>query len=1378
MAGKRSIPLWTWFAGGAGLLIVLAGAGLVGLRAWISTDGGRRMLVELIDGRQVGPLGTIRISGLEGDPLSAMTLDELVFVDVKGEWLRARDITLEWRPGQLLSRELAINLASVQSVDVRRMPETAERPESDGMLPDFGFRLDEARIVELRTSDGVFGPAASYRLAGSAARSRNNDGNLDIDVMPLSGPGDRLKASATWTGEGVFDAVAQAEGPDGGALAALLQSPEGAAVKLDADLSGALPRVEGKARLLFGDRTMVLVDGKREGDTAVVSGSLSLAGWPLAEPIAERAGEDIAFAARTTFTNGTALTALTVDAPAGHLEVGGDISISERRLATPLDLRAERIDLSRFIPNHTGLASASGQLAFAGLNGWTFQGEAAAAKFDFPGGAAEAVSGPVTVSQSDGAIAWTLENAEALGLALDALPRLDPARYDVSTQGAYNLRTRVVTVDSARVAGAAGSATARGEYRIDNGAMEFGGLASLARLSEFGPLSGAARGSWSISQRSQGAPLRIGVDVTGSGVTSTIDFLNQIAGRTPHVVFSGVWRNGRLLIESGVVDGSALTARVNGRIEESGGVSVTASGQVRRPLTLPGAVISRATFAGTMTGSISRPDIRLMLQDGEVSVAGTEIHDVAGTASLSMNGASTGRFDLAGRSLGQPASASGRILGEAGAWSLLDGEAKLASISARVPQLAWSEDRGASGDFALEGSLAGLAGFSQGVLSGRGSFDTNGPNGIKANWTSRISDIRYGDLQFRLVTLDAQADGRAAAFQSRVTGLSADQLDARIAVSALREDGLWSGDARLSGQFAGEPLETPQPVAWTFGGSGWSVDGDIRALGGSLAAEARSGADEHRARIELADIQLEPLTELARFNPMTGRISGNLVFSNSSTGATGDLTATLTDANPVGVTADPVAVALSAQLRGDAVTARASGSGQGFLLEASARAFVNAGEGFDISPAKTAPLSADIKLDGRAEQLWALFGPQGQALRGRLTAEVDVSGTPASPALDGGFSMTDGVFDHGESGLHLENIATTGEFDTRSLRITRLTAGDGRSGRLSGDGRFDWSGPQLTGGVEFSAIDLQAMGRSDRSATMSGNGSLELAPDAVLVKGDFTVAQARISIELPASASVPTLSNVRYVNFPERETRTGAARTPARPVRLDLKVDAPRRIVVFGRGLDTEWGADVRVTGPVSNPRIQGEANLVRGDLNLGGRSFEFNIGTIQFNGPIDAARVNITAERDADDIEARVSVTGSPVDPEFTLTSTPSLPQDEVLARVLFGRSAAELTALEAAQLAAALTQLAGGQAGFDPASLLRNATGLDRLSIGASGGVAVVSAGKYIADDVYLEVGTGGAGGVGAEVEWEPTDEISVISSAQGNGDTRIRLRWKKDY
>jgi translocation and assembly module TamB len=519
---------------------------------------------------------------------------------------------------------------------------------------------------------------------------------------------------------------------------------------------------------------------------------------------------------------------------------------------------------------------------------------------------------------------------------------------------------------------------------------------------------------------------------------------------------------------------------------------------------------------------------------------------------------------------------------------------------------------------------------------------------------------------------------------------------------------------------------------------------------------------------------------LARITRLEGVVTGLATFNNGAGPATGDLQLSIANANPVGLTGNPASLELVGTLRGRELTARLEGEGRGFELDASSQLAVVDGEGFALALDAEAPMTAELDLRGRAEQLWALFGPEDQSLRGAVDANVRASGTLADPLLRGGFTVADGAYEHGETGLALRDISASGAFDDMSARITNMTANDGAGGTLTGDGSIAWDGG-LQGGVSFKANNLRALGRDDRFAIVSGDGAVKVVADSIQVSGQLAVSQARISIEQPAAASIPTIPGLRRVNFPNQSDEEGAeaATSPLqRAVQLDLRVSAPRRVVVFGRGLDTEWAANVRVTGPISDPSISGTATLVRGDLDLAGRRFQFDTGTITLDGPIRMARIDISAERSTADITARVRISGTPVEPKFVLESTPALPQDEVLARILFGRSVTQLSAFEGAQLAAGLAQLAGGQAVFDPVGLVRQATGLDRVAFGAQDGVATVSAGKYIADDVYVQVGAGGTGGVGAEVEWEPTDEVSIISSADGSGDTKIAVRWKKDY
>jgi translocation and assembly module TamB len=130
------------------------------------------------------------------------------------------------------------------------------------------------------------------------------------------------------------------------------------------------------------------------------------------------------------------------------------------------------------------------------------------------------------------------------------------------------------------------------------------------------------------------------------------------------------------------------------------------------------------------------------------------------------------------------------------------------------------------------------------------------------------------------------------------------------------------------------------------------------------------------------------------------------------------------------------------------------------------------------------------------------------------------------------------------------------------------------------------------------------------------------------------------------------------------------------------------------------------------------------------------------------------------------------------TLTSTPSLPSDEVLSQVLFGQSASQLSGAQAAELASALSSLAGG-GGLDVIGNLRAFAGLDRLAFGSGvGGGVTLAGGKYLTDNVYLEIAGGGREGPTAQVEWRVKRNLSIISKLAGQGGGSLAIRWRKDY
>jgi translocation and assembly module TamB len=219
-------------------------------------------------------------------------------------------------------------------------------------------------------------------------------------------------------------------------------------------------------------------------------------------------------------------------------------------------------------------------------------------------------------------------------------------------------------------------------------------------------------------------------------------------------------------------------------------------------------------------------------------------------------------------------------------------------------------------------------------------------------------------------------------------------------------------------------------------------------------------------------------------------------------------------------------------------------------------------------------------------------------------------------------------------------------------------------------------------------------------------------------------------------------------------------------------------------GLDSEWEMDMRIGGTSAAPIITGGLDVVKGAYSFAGKRFEVTKGTVRFRGgALTDPDINITATTTVNGITAVISITGTGQRPQIAFTSTPTLPQDEVLSRLLFGTSPTNLSATEAIQLAAALNSLRGsGGGGLNPLGKLRSATGFDRLRIvgadQATGKGTSLAAGKYLTDNIYVEVVTDAKGVTATQLEIALTKALSLLSSAGGTGGSNASLKYSKDY
>ena len=449
---------------------------------------------------------------------------------------------------------------------------------------------------------------------------------------------------------------------------------------------------------------------------------------------------------------------------------------------------------------------------------------------------------------------------------------------------------------------------------------------------------------------------------------------------------------------------------------------------------------------------------------------------------------------------------------------------------------------------------------------------------------------------------------------------------------------------------------------------------------------------------------------------------------------------------------------------------------------------------FRVALNRDRPLQGSFEADGQIQPLWNLFLGGERTLGGRLMAKADLAGTLADPKLTGRVDLVNGLFDDFATGLKLRDMTFDAALNSGAIALDHFQATDGGKGQVTGAGQVSLArggGGNLTLNLTgFRLIDndtAQADATGQVTVNRDPDGKAKLAGALQIVKGEANAA-ARTG---PNIVTMDVIEKNRPFRIDEQVAATPVTGTQSTGVvALDVTLKASRGVFIKGRGLDLEMSLDARVTGTTAKPALDGEARVVRGDYDFAGKRFEFdNRGVVHLSNDPTAIRLDLTATRDDPSLTAVIRIQGTAAKPQITLTSTPVLPNDEVLSQVLFGSSAAQLSPLEAAQLASALSALAGG-GGFDVIGNLRAFARIDRLALSGGNAQSGVSAavGKYLTDNVYLEVGGGARTGATAQLEYRVTRNLSIVSKVNDQivtqagaiiqGGDELSVRWRQDF
>ena len=1366
----------------AGLIALI---GLLGLGAvLIDSPIGHRFIANSLASYAPASGLRIRIGRIEGSLLREAELTDVVLSDPQGEFLRVPEVELDWRPLHWFTSGLDVRRLIARRGHLLRMPKLNPGDPDAPILPNFDIRVDRLQIEDLRVDESIAGTERKIDLLG---RADITDGRAKIDLFGRLGGEDRLIATLDADeGDDRLNLLVHYNAPAGGLLAGMTGAEEDLQVHIGG--KGRWSDWQGYGRIRQGEDNFAAMTLTKQGEIYGLLGQVRPDGY--LSGIAQRAvGDVLNVNARGTFQDSV------IDGR--YVLVGAGAEILARGA---IDLNANRLTDFGALVRATDPAILGGDLrtqglqARLGLEGQFRDDLAIAYTLD----AARLTSGPASVAglNATGNGNW---NGSRLQLPLRATAReisSGSAFVDPRLRGARLAATltyangRLVAPDMVFDSSGLGARLAldgdvrRGRYRLSgpliaNGVM-LQGLGSANARAQADLLLTSGQG-WQLTAKVDGRMTRV-TNVTvetyiGAPIAFSADL--SMASSAP------------LLIRSARIDAPLLDLTLSGERALDGTVQLAGEGRHEN--------FGPFTIDGTLDGEGPRAELVLSdpfpaggVTDMRIAIAPSEDGFLIDTEGQSMLGPFAGNIGLVAaedeplrisvnRFTLSDTVMSGELLAEEGGLAgdlALEGGGVTGTV-ALSPQQA---GQGIDADIVLRNArfegeepitvrLAHIK--AQGVLGESTTIDA----GINAQGIGR------GQLFIGRFAAEGRLENGEGTFRALVAGRRGSRFFMRLAGEVSNDRIEVAG----RGRYGGRRISMPRALVVLRDESGWALQrSQIEFAGGKIQAEGRFGGSTE-VHVRVVDMPLDVTNLFVAKLDIGGKVSGIVDFSDApGKPATGRARLLFDDLTRSGLvlTSRPVDLAMVAQLTPDDIEMRTvireDASRHGRLQ---ARISGLPAEGTLLERLRAGSLFAQLRYGGPADALWRLTAVELFDVTGDVRIAGDMRGTLADPQIRGTLRGDGLRLQSTLTGTDVTDISVLGTFDGSVLRLPRFS-GTAGSGTVRGSGSVDLSRVFSTGvgmDIRLAANNARLLNRDDMAAVVSGPLRIVARDNVGTVAGRLDMISGRW--RLGRASEVERLPSVprREINLPaDRQTRQAAGT----PWRYLIDVQANNRFTVKGMGLDSEWGVDVRLRGNTNEPILFGQADLVRGGYQFAGKRFDLARGRISFSGenPPDP-RLDVEAEADVNDINATILIQGTAFSPDISFSSVPALPEEEVLSRLLFGDSVANISAPEALQLGAALAAFqSGGGGGLDPINELRSAIGVDRLRvIGADealGRGTSVAVGEYIGRNLYVELVTDGKGYSATELEFRVTSWLSLLATVSSLNYNAVTAEISKDY
>lgn len=651
-----------------------------------------------------------------------------------------------------------------------------------------------------------------------------------------------------------------------------------------------------------------------------------------------------------------------------------------------------------------------------------------------------------------------------------------------------------------------------------------------------------------------------------------------------------------------------------------------------------------------------------------------------------------------------------------------------------------------------------------------------------------MGSFHWGELDLQTLTFSAEGEMRKARFSGNAVGLyrKSFQFQTRGEID-LPESNMRIN--QFQGQFADYDFELISSAVIGHKAHEFMLkDAAFLLDKGRFVASGRLGIEEIAFDARLEDLPVEALNLIMPIE-FVGSSNGHLQISGRLDRPEAFMEFSVDDMRFKGAAFEglpPARLSTHVTVKEDRLQADLSLEG---LFEKPFRADIKVPAKISFWPLNFS-LNAEEEIHGRISAdldlslIPAFFYLEDQRLGGRLLADIVLAGGTDTPEIKGKVGLSEGAYENLRSGTILRDIQIVAECEQDRIVLTDARGTDGGSGTVTAQGWLQlFSSEGFPFQWDFVLNSATLIRRDDLTLLTSGDLRLSGTPQETLLSGALTLGPAEIRIPDRFPPEVPDLEVVEINRTDHSEPETSAEEKPANGWDLDLMLETPGRVFVRGRGLDSEWKGELHLMGNTGKPSLTGVLSVIRGRYDFLGKPFSVTSGTLSFGGLSPPSPIlDFSAEYKRSDVTAHIRLSGHLTSLDVAMDSEPLLPVDEILSRLLFNRGVVNISPIQALQLGQAVNAMTGSRSTFDVADRTRRILHVDQLDIRQSEEENVgasVSIGKYLTDNVYVEIEKG----VGTEEgrilsEVELTPNLTFESETGTDAHVGVGLNWKWDY